>query len=120
MALSGAPTCKACGLFELKTQLLLLSVLKFPGSVPGALAKMMSIISSKTTSKQTKEMISFTPPSSKVPSAAKTKPQLSKTYNAIVRVSEAAAPLVTVTTPVLEKSLCFKASGIALARSIVK
>lgn len=84
----------------------------------------MSIISFKTTNRQTKEMLSFTAsphtPPNKVPSAAKTKSQISETYNDIVRVSKAEAPLVIITTPVLEKSLSFKASGIALARSIVK
>lgn len=81
---------------------------------------MTSIISFKTTDRQTKEMLSFAPPSNKVPSAAKTKSQVSETYNDIVRVSKAEAPLVIITTPVLEKSLSFEASGIALARSIVK
>lgn len=65
-------------------------------------------------------MLSFAPPSNKVPSAAQPKPQLSEAPHDIVRVSEAAAPLLIVTTPVLEKSLCSEASGIALARSIVK
>lgn len=37
-----------------------------------------------------------------------------------MRVSETEAPLVIITTPVLEKSLRFKASGMALARAIVE
>lgn len=81
---------------------------------------MMSITSFKTTNRQTKEMLSFTPLSNKVPSAAKTKSQILETYDDIVRVSKAEAPLVIITTPVLKQSLSFKASGIALARSIVK